>query len=262
MLSEPGVWRIRVGDWRIGYRIEDDSKLVTVIRRTQTGVLRMNIVCLSDTHNCNNKIGVPDGDILIHSGDATVRGTFEEIIQFNYWFSHLPHKYKIFVAGNHDWLFETDNRLARSLLDSTIIYLQDSLVEVEGLKIYGSPWQPRFYDWAFNLNRGKELADKWQLIPDDIDILITHGPPNGILDAVPRSWGIDYTGCEELAKRVEEIAQLRKLKLHIFGHIHCGYGVAEKFGVKFVNASTCDEAYSPIQPPIVIDNVTGKGKKD
>ncbi|MBA3784786.1 MAG: metallophosphoesterase [Acidobacteria bacterium] len=207
------------------------------------------IVCLSDTHNCSEQIIVPNGDILIHAGDATIRGTIDEIILFNEWFANLPHAYKIFVAGNHDWLFETNNRYARNLLDKSIIYLQDSSVEIGGLKIYGSPWQPRFFDWAFNLMRGAELAEKWKLIPDDTDILITHGPPFGILDEVPRQYWIENTGCEELRKRVETI----KPKLHIFGHIHCGYGQAEKFGVKFVNASNCDESYEPTNAPIVID---------
>ncbi|MGQ0541098.1 MAG: metallophosphoesterase [Blastocatellia bacterium] len=211
------------------------------------------IVCLSDTHNCNSQIAVPDGDILIHSGDATITGTVEEIKLFNKWFSNLPHKRKIFVAGNHDWLFERNNDFARTLLNGEIIYLQDSPTEIDGLKIYGSPWQPRFYDWAFNLMRGEELSRKWKLIPNDTNILITHGPPNGILDEVPRSWGIDYTGCEELRKRIEEIAVFGKLKLHLFGHIHCGYGVHDEFGVKFINASNCDEAYKPVNPPIVID---------
>ncbi len=212
------------------------------------------IVCLSDTHNCHQPIDVPDGDILIHSGDATVRGTDIEVIEFVYWFAKLPHKIKIFVAGNHDWMFQTDNRRARLLVaNEGIVYLQDSSVEIEGLKFYGSPWQPRFFDWAFNLNRGYELAEKWAMIPDDINILITHGPPYGILDEVPRRWGIENTGCEELRKRVDQIASKGKLKLHIFGHIHCGYGVAERAGVRFVNASNCDESYDPIQPPIVVD---------
>lgn len=213
----------------------------------------MRIVCLSDTHNCNEQIEVPDGDILLHSGDATTVGNVVQINAFNQWFGSLPHKYKIFVAGNHDWLFETDNGLAQSLLDKSIIYLQDSLIEIEGLKIYGSPWQPRFFDWAFNLNRGVELAEKWKQIPLDTDILITHGPPNGILDEVERGSWTENTGCEELRKRVETLAEFGKLKLHLFGHIHCGYGQDEQFGVKFVNASTCDEQYQPTQPPIVID---------
>ena len=121
---------------------------------------------------------------------------------FSRGFHHLPHKHKIFVAGNHDWLYETNNRFARLLTANfNIKYLQDSSVEIEGLKIYGSPWQPRFFDWAFNLMRGAELAEKWKLIPDDTDILITHGPPNGILDEVPRKYWIENTGCEELEKR-------------------------------------------------------------
>ncbi|HEX8247651.1 MAG TPA: metallophosphatase domain-containing protein, partial [Pyrinomonadaceae bacterium] len=202
--------------------------------------------CLSDTHNRNEQIKVPGGDILIHAGDATTRGTIDEIVLFNEWFAALPHRHKIFVAGNHDWLFETDNRIARKLLSDEIIYLQDSAVEIEGLKIYGSPWQPWFFDWAFNLPRGEPLAEKWKLIPDDTEILITHGPPFGILDFPPDGFSV---GCERLRRRVEEI----RLKLHIFGHIHHSYGTEEKFGVKFVNASVCDEAYEPTNPPPVFD---------
>lgn len=210
------------------------------------------IVCLSDTHNCHEKISVPAGDILIHSGDATVRGSQAEIKAFLEWYAELPHRHKILVAGNHDWLFETENVLARRLADK-ICYLQDSFAFIEGLKIYGSPWQPRFYDWAFNLNRGAEIAEKWKLIPVDTEILITHGPPHGILDVVPRSYGNENTGCEELSKRIETLTTFGKLKLHIFGHIHCGYGITEKFGMKFVNASNCDEDYLPTQPPIVVE---------
>jgi Icc-related predicted phosphoesterase len=212
------------------------------------------IVCLSDTHNCNEQIEVPDGDILLHAGDATINGTQYEVEAFLSWYSSLPHKYKIFVAGNHDWLYETENHIAKLMTAKfNIKYLQDSFVEIEGLKIYGSPWQPRFFDWAFNLNRGAELAEKWKLIPLDTNILITHGPPHGILDEVPRKFFVENTGCEELRKRVETLAEFGKLKLHLFGHIHCGYGQDEQFGVKFVNASTCDEEYKPTQPPIVLE---------
>ncbi len=213
----------------------------------------MRIVCISDTHNANEQIEVPDGDVLIHAGDATITGTTEEIRRFNRWFAAQPHKNKIFVAGNHDWLFAREESAARRLLADDIIYLQDDIVEIEGRKIYGSPWQPRFYDWAFNLMRGPELAEKWAMIPDDVDILVTHGPPNGILDEVPLKFGIENAGCEELRTRVDEIGKLGRLKLHVFGHIHCGYGELQHAGVRFVNASTCDEDYRPVQPPIVID---------
>lgn len=219
------------------------------------------IVLLSDTHNAHDEINVPAGDILIHAGDATGRGTIEEINAFSRWFTALPHKHKILVAGNHDWLFETNPALAKSLMRDCI-YLQDSLAQIENLKIYGSPWQPRFYDWAFNLDRGAELAEKWHLIPDDTDILITHGPPFGILDAAPRgSLPDENVGCADLRRRVEELAALGNLKLHVFGHIHHSYGATEMFGeknnrksgVKFANASNCDESYAPVNVPLVFD---------
>ncbi len=206
----------------------------------------LRIVCLSDTHNFHNEITVPEGDVLIHAGDTTSRGTIEEIAFFNEWLKNQPHRHKIFIAGNHDWLYETNNRLARELLDDSIHYLQDSFIKIKNLKIYGSPWQPRFYDWAFNLMRGAEIAEKWKLIPKDTDILITHGPPHEILDLTPNG---DSAGCEELRKTVEEI----KPKVHIFGHIHSGYGTIEKFGVRFINASNCDESYSPVNIPVVFD---------
>jgi len=204
----------------------------------------MRIICISDTHN--REISVPDGNLLIHAGDATMRGTVEEITEFNSWFSALPHKHKIFIAGNHDWLFETQPASAQKLLDGDIIYLQDSGTNIEGFHIYGSPWQPRFYDWAFNLNRGSEMAEKWELIPAQTDILITHGPPSGILDLTMQG---DHAGCEELIKKVEEI----RPRVHIFGHIHEDYGILEQSGTRFVNASNCDEGYRLINPPIVID---------
>lgn len=205
------------------------------------------IVCLSDTHNFNEIIAVPDGDILIHAGDATVRGTQYEVEAFLSWYSALRHKYKIFVAGNHDWLYETNNRLARLLTANfNIKYLQDSSLEIGNLNIYGSPWQPRFYDWAFNLNRGREMAEKWKMIPKDTDILITHGPAFKILDKTPTG---DSAGCEELRKIVEKL----RPKAHIFGHIHHSYGTTDEFGVKFINASICNESYSPVNSPIILD---------
>jgi len=198
-----------------------------------------------------NFINLPKGDVLIHCGDFTVAGTVSEVRQFNRELLQQADKFKhiIIIAGNHDLLFEHQPQLARSLLASEFNYLQDSFCVIDKIKFYGSPYQPRFFDWAFNLTRGAELAEKWKLIPDDTDILITHGPPFGILDEVQRQYFIENTGCEELIKRVETI----KPKLHIFGHIHCGYGTTEKFGVKFVNASNCDESYEPTNAPVVID---------
>ena len=204
----------------------------------------MKVVCLSDTHNFGAEIAVPDGDLLIHAGDGTINGTDAEFTEFALWIRALPHRHKVLIAGNHDWLFQTRPEAARRMFDG-VHYLQDSSIVIEGLKIYGSPWQPRFFDWAFNLNRGAAMAAKWEAIPEDTDILITHGPPQGILDRTPAG---DLAGCEELRKRIDAI----RPGLHVFGHIHLGYGVLESAGTVFVNASNCNEAYEPVNPPIVL----------
>lgn len=212
----------------------------------------MKIVCISDTHNCNGQIAVPDGDLLIHSGDATVQGTLGEVQAFLDWYASLPHRRKIFVAGNHDWLYETQPGLAEEMTrDRGIDYLRDSSIEIDGVRFYGSPWQPRFFEWAFNLDRGPEMAEKWERIPDGTEVLITHGPPFGILDLVNRPRR-DNAGCEDLLRRVGELAATG-LRYHIFGHIHFGYGTLRQNGVTFVNASVCDEDYVPTQAPIVIE---------
>ena len=203
------------------------------------------IVCLSDTHNYQDEIAVPDGDILLHAGDATGCGRVEEITAFDDWLGRLPHRFKIFVAGNHDLLFEDRPALAQSLITNAV-YLQDSMATIAGLKIYGSPWQPWFYDWAFNLPHGAALREKWDLIPEGLDILITHGPPYGILDLTVNG---DNAGCPELL----DVVQQRKPRLHLFGHIHEGYGIKEKSGLIFANAANCDERYNPVNPPLVFD---------
>lgn len=207
----------------------------------------MKIVALSDTHTFERNIAVPDGDALIHAGDATIAGTPQEVLAFGKWLDAQPHKHKIVIAGNHDWLFQKNPEQARALIQFPgVHYLQDSSIEIEGVRFYGSPWQPRFGDWAFNLDRGDEIKRKWDLI-EPCDVLITHGPAWGILDYVrPNS---QHLGCEELAVAVRRV----KPRLHIFGHIHGGYGEYVASGIHFINASICDEAYRPINAPIVFE---------
>jgi len=202
----------------------------------------MRIVCLSDTHNEEMTEPIPAGDILIHAGDATMLGTVKEVAKFAQWFNNLPHRYKVFVPGNHDFLYERD----RSIADTFVKSLQDELTEIEGLKIYGSPWQPEFFNWAFNLPRGAPLRRIWAKIPEEINILITHGPPAGILDM---NFSGENTGCQDLLARAEEI----KPKIHIFGHIHEAYGQKIIGRTTFINASICDEDYAASRKPIVID---------
>ncbi len=207
------------------------------------------LVCLSDTH-LQHDFHVPDGDILVHAGDATFVGDEGEISTFVAWFSALPHRHKIFVAGNHDRGFEHEPLRYRQMVeDRGVIYLQDSAAVVEGLRFYGSPWQPAFSNWAFNLERGsKELAAKWAGIPDDVEVLVTHDPPWGILDRALDSG--QAVGCAALRSRVEELPEL---KLHVFGHVHGGYGRLASNGTEYVNASVCDYRYRAVNAPHVTD---------
>lgn len=205
-------------------------------------------------------MSIPDGDVIVHCGDASMGGGLLELMKFGKWFGGLAYdghgfSETVFIPGNHDRIFETDQMLAREDMESQgVTVLIDEATTIGGFKFYGSPWQPRFFDWAFNLDRGPELAEKWAMIPNDTEVLITHGPPKGILDAVVRRAGaergypgtIENVGCEDLFERVK---LLPDLKLHAFGHVHEGYG---RDGI-FVNASCLDGRYSKINPPTVVD---------
>ena len=208
------------------------------------------IVCISDTHTLHDRIEVPEGDILLHAGDIMNSGYDSfDVFAFCNWYDSLPHKHKIFIAGNHDRFFENYPDKIPGILEKypNILYLQDKEVVVEGIKIYGSPWQPAFCSWAFNLSRGEELKKVWNKIPDDTDLLITHGPPFGILDKT--IYTNENAGCEELLPVVKKIKPI----LHLFGHIHEGYGVSVENDITFVNASVCTLKYNPSNPAIVFD---------
>ena len=209
---------------------------------------RMRLIIASDTHEQHGGLKVPAGDVFIHAGDLTFRGDLRAIADFGAWIRQLPHQHKIVIAGNHDWAFERKPAGARSAIGEGtggVAYLQDSGVTIDGVTFWGSPWQPWFYDWAFNLQRGPQIAQKWALIPRATDVLITHGPPLNILDAI----GDEHVGCADLLLRVQDI----RPRVHIFGHIHEGSGVIVRDGTTYVNASICDAHYKPVNPIRVID---------
>ena len=209
----------------------------------------MRIVCISDTHGLHHEIKLPKGDMIIHAGDVTNFGTTAQVSQFVDWYSKLDYKYKIFIAGNHDFFFEeqSDETIEDFLSDyPDVIYLEDSGITIEGIKIWGSPYQPEFFDWAFNRKRGSEIKQHWDLIPDDTDIIITHGPPMRILDLTP---SYENVGCEDLLSAINRV----KPKHHIFGHIHNGYGTETIQHTTFVNASVCDERYRTVNKPMIIE---------
>jgi len=203
---------------------------------------RMNLTIFSDTHGCHPYLTIPDGDMIIFAGDMCNYGKGFEALKFRNWFEELPHKYKILIAGNHDWPFYEDRDFGRRLFQNSI-YLQDESIEIEGIKIYGSPWTPEFNDWAFNLPRGKELQKKWSKIPDDTDILVSHGPLATILDNVNNL----PMGCVDLQQRVLEI----KPKLHIFGHIHMNHGIRIRKDTTYINAGIVDDYNTKINEAIV-----------
>ena len=213
--------------------------------------MKKKITFISDTHTKHRHLtnDLPGGDILIHCGDISSRGYKNEIENFLGWFDGIKgYEYKIFIAGNHDFGFQDNPKECAKLLQDypTVTYLEDSSVIVDGIKIYGSPWQPRFHNWAFNVNRGWDIAQKWEKIPQDTDILITHGPLLGILDITNIS---ERVGCQDLYNKVMEI----KPKVHAFGHIHSSYGMKEIDGMTFINASNLGEDYLYQNDPITLD---------
>lgn len=214
----------------------------------------MKITCISDTHNQHLHIP-PDwlegGDVLVHAGDVSGRGSLREVEEFLAWFNELPYTHKIMIAGNHDFWFEKMSTFAVNEMLAekypNITYLNDSGVEIDGVKFWGSPVQPWFYDWAFN-RMGADICKHWDMIPLDTDVLITHGPMKGFLDMTVR--GVS-TGCPYL---LEKSAEMTNLKLFVCGHIHEAYGKFEfPDGGVFVNASTLNFNYQVQNKPIVVE---------
>lgn len=192
----------------------------------------VRLVAMADTHGRHRGLAVPEGDVLIHAGDLTARGTLPQLDDVAQWLRSLPHAHKLVIAGNHDFAFEEKPAEARALF-SGLTYLQDELVEVSGLRVYGSPWQPWFHSWAFNLHRGAPIDEKWQLIPAGVDVLVTHGPPAGLGD---RCWDGQRVGCEDLLRHLSRV----KPKLHLFGHIHEDKGAWQHETTRVVNVTTSD----------------------
>lgn len=214
----------------------------------------MRLVCIADTHGRHSKRGrmprIPNGDVLIVAGDISSDGSKQGAQVFNTFLGAQPHKHKIVVAGNHDWHFYRHPDEAKELLYNAV-YLQDEEIIIDGVKFYGAPWQPEFLNWAFNLPRGLALAEKWALIPDDTDVLITHGPPAGIMDVASayKNNPPKHVGCDDLFKRVHGVQP----KVHIFGHIHYSYGQEKREETTFINCSTCNERYEPLNPAIIVE---------
>lgn len=246
---------------------------------------------ISDTHGrhntwrtrfdlFSNRIGMDlekeweELDLLIFCGDCSGRGYEWEIVDFMDWFSDQPAKEKVMISGNHDFFFDIEfrsknprssreespeeqlSRILRNYPD--IHYLNDSSIELYGLKIWGSPITPWFHNWAFNRYRsqGKDyvaggIKQHWNKIPNDTDILVVHGPPRGkgdlIVNKFRRSGENPNVGCDDLMDAIKRVQP----KIVCFGHIHEGYGVIEEDNITYINASCLNEDYEPVNIPII-----------
>ena len=212
--------------------------------------MEMKIVCISDTHTKHKQIPedwFPEGDVIVHAGDISSMGYLHEIEEFCKWYSKMPYPYKILIAGNHDWGFQTKPQEVKEILDRypEITYLQDSGTEIRGVKFWGSPWQPEFCDWAFNLKRGPQILERWKQIPEDTRVLITHGPVQGRCDMTMSG---EFVGCEMLEM---ELHTRLNVELHVCGHIHSAHGETHDGKTHFINAAILNERYQVQYKPIV-----------
>lgn len=205
----------------------------------------MKIICISDTHEKHNYIETfPEGDVFIHAGDFTMIGEPEWVTSFNYWLGNLPYKHKIVIAGNHDRSFDLEaqghtKEDARSYGQdklSNATYLLDSGIEIEGKHFWGSPYTPFFNSdfWKFSYDRA--TIGKWDKMPDNLDVLITHGPP--MYEGDKTLEGV-FAGCWDLNRVVLD----KKPKHHIFGHIHEGFGTSRSANTVYHNISAVDRLY-------------------
>jgi len=207
----------------------------------------MKFIVISDTHGQHDLLKLPPADGIIHAGDVSKSGSEDQVKDFLNWFSDLDYEHKIFIAGNHDFYFETvSSTTILDLIPNNIHYLNDSGCIINGIHFWGSPISPWFFDWAFNRHRGAEIQAHWDLIPSNMDVLITHGPVYGILDQTFRG---EPVGCRDLLEKVQEIQP----KFHICGHIHEAYGQTKIGETQFINASVLNLQYKMVNAPIIIE---------
>lgn len=210
----------------------------------------MKIIAISDTHSRHQELELPEADIILHAGDISyfAKKGVQEIADFIKWFASQKAKYKVFIAGNHDLFLEKEESFFRGILPEGVYYLNDESITIEGIKIWGSPITPWFHEWAFNRYRGPDIKKHWDKIPDDVDILLTHGPAMGILDSA----GNDSVGCADLFQAIYRT----KPSIHIFGHIHRNSQTSMEINgktIQFYNAALVDSTYKIKNSPHIIE---------
>ena len=204
------------------------------------------IVMVSDTHDKYGELTqMPKGDILLMAGDLTFHGRPDELGRLNEWLDRQDYNHKVLIPGNHDLTFESMWDVAHRLVPAADAILNQEMYDADGLKIWGEPRQPWFYDWAFNVPRDRMKTEVWDKVPDNIDVLLTHGPPWGAGD-ICRS---GHVGCVAQRDYILE----KRPRLVVCGHIHSGAGMYILGNTTVVNASVVDEEYHVVRRPVVID---------
>lgn len=205
------------------------------------------IVMVSDTHDrYKDLVDMPKGDILVMAGDLTFDGAANELRRLNDWLDEQDYDHKVLIPGNHDLTFEARWDWACRKVPAADAILDQEMYDADGIKIWGEPRQPWFYDWAFNVDREEMKERCWDKVPDDVDILLTHGPPWGVGDFTTRG---AHVGCVAQREYILE----KKPPLVVCGHIHSGYGIHILGNTTVVNASVCNEKYQAVNPPVVLE---------
>lgn len=225
--------------------------------------MKLDFVLASDTHSLD--LQTPAADYLLFAGDCTKTGSEPEFVAFNEWLSRQPQAKRFVTFGNSDKFAAHDCAAVRRILSNAVCLIDEEVTTPEGLRIYGSPWVVSDYDevrarkdnWAFVLmNSSLAYPAKWQEIPENLDVLLTHGPPYGISDKQMPTKSL--VGDGHLLNRLIQLASLNAApKVHVFGHIHEGDRVTEKHGVKFLNASLLDCLSKPTKSPLVLTYENG-----
>lgn len=220
------------------------------------------LAVISDTHGLHRGLTIPECDVLVHCGDATMNGELDVLEDLAAWMASTPSRHQVIIGGNHDFSLDPtskDFNIAAETFfhQKGVHYLFDSTVTLDGVSFYGSPWVPNLPSWAFHIS---PTTDPWVKIPRSTQVLVTHGPPHGILDRVPRRRGhagtghdFENVGCPKLRHRLDS-GELSALRLHCFGHIHEDGGLTvpvvedpERTMPRFVNAAVLDGRYDLVR---------------
>lgn len=207
------------------------------------------IVALGDSHGQHKRIKMPPGDILVHCGDFSNHGDQQNLLNFNQWLGELDYPIKLVTPGNHDGFTQRDLLLSKALFTNATLLIDES-IEVKGYKFYFSPWTPEFLNWSWMKPRD-QMNQVWDKVPEDIDVLVTHGPPKDILDVVPRPSGF-HAGCEKL---YEQVTSRIRPAIHIFGHLHGGHGYHRHGETDYYNVSCLDDNYNMYPNPVTVIDI-------